>query len=325
MTRTAGKPRVAVCVSSRNRSHLLERLLRSLEAQTLPTSQFDVIVVNDGSVDDTAEMLARVSQSSSLRLQTIHRETSGGPAAGRNSAWRAATSDFIAFTDDDCVPVAGWLEAGLTALADRRQIVVGGVRPNPDQLELDGPFAHTWTIGRAEMRGFATANIFYRRADLDELGGFDERYPNPACEDTDLGLRAEEQGVAVEFCADALVWHDVRPDGVIGKIRDQSRWSDIPLIFREHPDARGAMLQHRVFWKQTHVDLLLLLAGVALTPVSRRALLATVPWIHRRLCPGHSDWSAPLRVSSLPGQLAVDLAELTAMVRGSIRHRSLVL
>jgi len=318
-------PAVAVCVSSRNRAALLGRLLDHLEHQSLPTSSFEVLVVDDGSDDETPAVLEAARQRMALRLQTMRNETSRGPAAGRNAAWRAATAPVIAFTDDDCVPTREWLERALEAMGGRRRVVVGRVDPNPDQSAHAGPFAHTWVIRAAQARSFATANVLFRRDDLVALDGFDERYRNPACEDTDLGLRAEEQGVEVVFAPDALVWHDVRPGTWRDKVRDQARWADLALVFRSHPAARRELLHRGVFWKPSHADLLLLLLGVAAAPRDRRALALALPWLHRRLCTETTDQPWSLLLPALPGLLAVDLAELAAMVRGSIRYRTLVL
>jgi len=318
-------PKISICVSSRNRAPLVQRLLSSLEQQTVPPDEFEVIVVDDGSDDATPMVLKEAEANSPLQLRTMRHPSSLGPAAGRNAAWRAARAPYIAFTDDDCVPLPDWLATGLGEVSAGRRVVVGRVEPNPEQLRRNGLFAHTWVMRAAEMRWFATANIFYSRADLEMLDGFDERYRNPACEDTDLGLRAEEADVEVMFCSDALVWHDVRPGRAMDKVRDQARWADIPLVFRSHPDARRQMLHRGLFWKPAHRDLLLLLAGVAAGARAPAALALAVPWLHRKLCADSQGQPWSLLVPALPGLLAVDVAELVAMIRGSIRHRSLVL
>jgi len=317
-------PAVAVCVSTRNRAPLLRRLLQELEQQTL-RDEFEVVVVDDGSDDDTGAVLQAAVERGVLRLSTLRHEQSQGPAAGRNAAWRHTSARVIAFTDDDCVPVPTWLEAGLAAMADARRVVVGRIEPNPDQLTHDSPFAHTWTIRAAQVRSFATANVLYRRADLAALDGFDETYRNPACEDTDLGLRAEEAGAEIVFSDDVLVWHDVRPGTALDKVRDQARWADLPLVFRTHPRMRRDLLHHGLFWKPAHADLLLLLAGAVLAPRTKRALTLAIPWLHRKLCADAQDDPWSLLLPALPGLLAVDAAELVAMLRGSIRHRTLVL
>jgi hypothetical protein len=211
----------------------------------------------------------------------------------------------------------------MAAMGDRRRVVVGRVEPNPDQLANDGPFARTLSIGPAQVRSFATANVFYRRGDLAALGGFDPRFRRPAGEDTDLGLRAERDGAEVVFDNDAFVWHDVEPGGVVAMVRDQARWSDLALVFAAHPQMRRMLLHRGIFWKPTHGDLLLLLAGLAGVRAHKRSLLLALPWLHRRLCAESDEaWTV---LPALPGLLAVDVAELVAMVRGSVKHRTLIL
>ncbi len=327
MTTGAGDapPRVSVCVSTHNRAALLPRLFAALAAQTLPAAQLEVVVVDDGSTDRTEEVLADLARQAPFVTRVLRHPVSRGPAAGRNAAWRAAASASIAFTDDDCTPAPGWLRAGLERLEAGRRVVVGRVERNPEQAHRDGTFARRLVVGPAEKRWFATANIFYRREDLELLGGFDERFHNAACEDTDLGLRAEAVGVDVEFVSAALVFHDVRAAGAWDRVRDQLRWSDLPLVVRLHRSARADLLQHGVFWRRTHPELFALLGGLALARRRPPALALAAPWLHGKLCRDLAGQSPAAALADLPGLLAVDLAEVVAMVRGSIRYRTLVL
>jgi N-acetylglucosaminyl-diphospho-decaprenol L-rhamnosyltransferase len=123
-------PRVAVVVSTRDRAERLPRLIAALQAQTLAKSEFEVVMVDDGSVDGTPEVLERARRQGGLRLTTLR--TSGlGPAAGRNLGWRSTDCAVVAFTDDDCQPGSGWLQAGLAALGPAGKVVVGRTCPPP--------------------------------------------------------------------------------------------------------------------------------------------------------------------------------------------------
>jgi glycosyltransferase involved in cell wall biosynthesis len=320
------RPLVSVCVSTKNRAHLLTRLLAALEAQTLSRESIELVVTDDGSTDGTAHILDSLAASSPIAMTVLRHEHSLGPAAGRNSAWRAARGGVIAFTDDDCVPVPRWLEQGLALVGDTPVVVVGRVEPDPAQTPAYGLFAHSWVMRAAEARWFATANCFYRRVDLEAVGGFDERFPNAACEDTALGLTVEhEVGAAVVFAASALVHHDVRRATVRDKVRDQARWAELALVLREHPEQRTALLYRGLFWKRSHADLLLMLLGAAGATRRPASLLLALPWLDGKLCRERTE--APLRqvVPALGGLLAVDLAELVAMIRGSVRHHRLIL
>jgi glycosyltransferase involved in cell wall biosynthesis len=323
-TAKAAPPVVSVCVSTRDRAARLGRLLQALERQTLPLKQFEVVVTDDGSTDDTSEVLRAAAQRRALRIKTLRHDKSTGPAAGRNAAWRAASAPVIAFIDDDCTPSNGWLAAGLSGLDDA-DVVVGAVTRHPDQAHRTSRFARELVVGRDQVRWYATANIFYRRSDLDALGGFDESYPGAAGEDTDLGFRAEERGLRTGFVPSAIVFHDVTAAGPREAVRDQARWSALALVFASHPEQRAQTLHHRVFWRPTHAEVLMLAAAVALgarLPVAR-ALAG--PWLHRKLCTERNDVPLGVAVAELPGALAVDVAGLVAVLRGSVRHRTLLL
>lgn len=315
---------VSVCVSTRDRAERLDRLLRALTKQTLPSTSFEVVVADDGSRDSTAEVLDRWSATAPFALTVLREETSRGPAAGRNRAWRAARGIRIAFTDDDCVPVPEWLEQGLQTLLPGT-IAVGRIDRDPTNKEPAAAFVRDMRVTRAEVRWYATANLFIARADLERLGGFDERYRSAACEDTDLGLRAEAVGLRPVFAARALVHHDVVPASVLDKVRDQRRWADIALLIREHPEARQDLLYRGVFWRRTHAELLMLVAGLVLAPRRRWSLVLTIPWLHGKAATPQLDRTPTEVARLLPALLLIDAAETAAALEGSVRYRTLVL
>lgn len=226
-----------------------------------------------------------------------------GPAAARNTGWRAARAPVVVFTDDDCLPTPGWLVA---LAAPPQDVVVGRVRPEPGRRL--GPLSRSLTV-HAALPWFQTANVRYPRALLERLGGFDEAYPHPAGEDTDLGWRALEAGASVAFASDALVHHAVHELGLVAGVRDAGRWASAVRTVKRHPGLR-AHLHRRIFWKPTHERLLLAAAAVALAPRTRGVSLAlVVPY--GRMRRGRAA--------------AVDVAEVVAMLRGSLAARTLLL
>jgi hypothetical protein len=322
---TEAVPLIAACVSTRDRAARLDRLLHALEDQTLPPEQFEVVVTDDGSVDETPDVLRAAEERGWLRIRWLRHDRSTGPAAGRNAAWRFATAPLIAFVDDDCTPASKWLAAGLARLETDADVVVGAVARHPDQAHRTGRFARELVVGRDQIRWYATANIFYRRRDLEVLGGFDESYRGAAGEDTDLGFRAEERGLRAGFEPAALVFHDVTAAGARAAAADQARWSAIAQLFASHPDQRARTLHHGVFWRPTHAEVLLLAAAVVLGRRAPAARALAGPWLHRKLCAERDDESLAVAVAELPGALAVDVAGFLAVVRGSIKHRTLLL
>src|SRR5690606_26512499 len=124
----------------------------------------------------------------------------------RNEGWRNARGPVIAFTDDDTVPDAGWLAAGLAAMVDGVAAVTGRIEmplpAKPSDIEVDAA-----GLTRAE---FVTANCFVRRDVLEEVNGFDERFSMAWREDSDLHFNLLERGHKIVRAPDALVVHPLR-------------------------------------------------------------------------------------------------------------------
>jgi glycosyltransferase involved in cell wall biosynthesis len=311
-------PVATVCVSTYNRADRLDRLLGSLAAQDI--SGFDVVVYDDASSDETPSVLARWSER--LTLTALRGDVNAGPAKGRNAAWRQARGSLVLFTDDDCVPDPSWVRGHL--VVSRPDVVsVGRVEPDPEQASHTGPFSRTLQVADASL--FHTANVGYPRDLLERLGGFDERFRRAAGEDTELGLRALEAGAHAVFLPTALVRHDVRPSSLVAAVREATKWTDIPLVVARHPEATARLTYSRRWWRKTHP--VTVLAVASLLGAARRPglVLGTLPWLRLR--------TGELRVDArrrhwpwvLPAQLVVDAVEVGTLVRGSVRHRKLLL
>ena len=309
-------PRIAVVVATRDRAFRLSLLLDALRAQQLDADAFEVVVVDDGSQDATPLLLADAERAGDLDLRVLRREPAGGPAAARNLGWRAVRAPLVAFTDDDCRPSEGWLDA-LLAAADEHPGVVfqGRVEKDPSQMDAMSPFAHTYEVHGFDQ-GFATANMLYPREILERLEGFDETFLLPAGEDTDLGWRAIEAGAEIQFIPGALVYHGIVPTGALARFRATSRWTSTVRNYPRHPGMRKVK---GLFWRQNHWELFRFLVALALP---RRLgivrLYLAAPYVKHLT----DRRTGPLLA---PYLLALDLAEVLAVVRGAIRYRVLVL
>jgi GT2 family glycosyltransferase len=311
------EPRVSVVVATRDRVGRLRKLLDSLEAQTV--SDLEVIVVDDGSVRGTPELMRRYREGevegSSLVVRDVRREVAGGPSAARNDGWPLARAPLVAFVDDDCVATPGWVEALLAAAdADPGAVVQGRTLPNPREESKLGPHSRSLWV---EEPGpyYQAANILYPRALLEELGGFDaEAFPHVG-EDTDLAWRALAAGAAIEWAPDALVHHAVHDLGPIGALRMAARWTPSIRLFARHPELRAAHLTYGLFWKGTHYLLVRFLFALLLRRRSRwLALWLGAPYVRNLIERGGS-----------PSYLVQDLVELAAVARGAVRYRTPVL
>jgi len=213
------EPAIAVVIPTFNRSALLERVLAALASQErIAPDAMTVIIVDDGSTDDTADVVARFPGVVYLRQENA------GPAAARNRGWAHAAAGIVAFTDDDTVPSSTWLaDLSEAFTANPRLDAVGGVVA-PLRVTFLTRFVQaeqhaSHGVGPGgEIKYLVTANCAYRREVLATLGGFDESFPSASGEDTDLTLRAQAAGYRMCLVDRALVLHD-HPDHLIPILR----------------------------------------------------------------------------------------------------------
>ena len=208
-------PLVSVIMPAFNQSRYIRAALESVFAQTY--RPVEVIVVDDGSTDDTPAILAAHAD----RVVGV-RQANAGPAAARNSALAHARGDFIAFLDADDL----WHERKI-----ERQMARFGAWP---QLEISVCMVENFWDGdpavEAErfrergyekvMAGIVVQALLARRAVFDRVGSFDTRFR--FCEDTDWYLRAAESKAVVEFLPETLGYrrvHDANMTRIWPKVR----------------------------------------------------------------------------------------------------------
>ncbi|MBI5650218.1 MAG: glycosyltransferase family 2 protein [Chloroflexi bacterium] len=194
--------RFSVVIPTFNRAATLRQTLTALAAQDY--REYEIIVVDDGSTDGTRALIMREFPSVRYLAQTNH-----GPAVARNYGIRESSGEIIAFTDDDCIPPRDWLARLADGYARYPDAMgVGGGLIAPADVLATNLFAQyeryigrvVYAVGDHDyLGGFecpagGTANMSYRRAILDQVNGFDEKFPVPAGEDADLKLRICQRG-----------------------------------------------------------------------------------------------------------------------------------
>lgn len=308
-------------VPTHDRPERLAALLAGLRGQTLAPEAFEVIVVDDGShAPGTQAVLSAELARGALRLRTIRHARARGTAGGRNSGWRLAQAPLVGFTDDDCVPDAGWLTEALAA--SRRHpgaIIQGRTEPNPSELGRRGVFSRTINVDALGPQ-YEACNIFYPLAVLGRVGGFDETFGLfSAGEDTDLAWRALEAGATTAFAPDALVFHAVHELGPVRTLREAMRLTQTPLVFARHPQTR-VMLSRRLFWNGWHYLVIRSILALALPGPLRRFLLTrhAMQLAARARAAGAGPWAVPFL-------FLYDAIETGAVVRGGVRYRTFVL
>lgn len=232
---------ISVVVPTWRRPDLLERCLDALTKQTLEPERYEIVICDDGPDDATREVVhhyAAAHEARGLRIDYLPIRASQGPAAARNAGWRHARAPVIAFTDDDTIPDAHWLERGLAALDDGSCAAAGRIvvplPPQPTDYEADAS-----GLERAE---FATANAFVRRTALVAVGGFDERFTAAWREDSDLQFALLGSGAHIARAPDAIVLHPVRPAQWGVSLAQQKKSRFEALLYSKHRD----LYKHRI-------------------------------------------------------------------------------
>jgi glycosyltransferase involved in cell wall biosynthesis len=313
-------PTVSVVVATHNRAERLAGLLESLRAQTF--TDFEVIICDDASTDDTPRVLA---DARGLSLVTLRNETAGGPARARNAGWRTAQGRLIAFTDDDCVASPGWLQSGVRAWDEKDDCIIQGpVGPIAAEAHRLGAFSYTIQV-TGPTPVYECANIFYPRALLERLGGFDEGFPRPSGEDAELGWRAREAGARPLFDEGAAVEHAVVELGARGYLHRLWNWSYAMRAYRNHPGLRQAQLHDGIFWNLSHYLLARALLGAILA--RHRWAWPLSAWLGKwyvayELAESRAKAGTPWLA---PWWVVRDVVEVAACIRGSIWYRTLVL
>lgn len=200
-------PRVSVVVCSYNGSATIRDTLEGL--QGLEYSDYEVIVVNDGSTDATLEIACEYD------IKLISTDNRGLSSA-RNTGWQEASGEIIAYIDDDAYPDPHWLHYLVHTFSTTDYVGVGGpnIAPPGDGMIADcaanapgGP-VHV-LISDTEAEHIPGCNMAFRREALAAIGGFDPRY-RAAGDDVDICWRLQERGWKIGFHATAMDWHHRR-------------------------------------------------------------------------------------------------------------------
>lgn len=206
--------RVSVVIPAYNAEATLAECLRALAHQSLPASAYEVILVDDGSQDATAEIARRYG------VQLITQPNRGAPAA-RNRGIDAAKASWVAFTDADCIPSRGWLKALLASVewdaaetplgAAGRTLGHGSVGPAARFVDLSGGLDAEHYLSHPRFPFAPSCNLIYRRDLLVRAGGLDERFHTYDACDLHTRLRRLANGPML-LAPRAVVLHRHRAD-----------------------------------------------------------------------------------------------------------------
>jgi glycosyltransferase involved in cell wall biosynthesis len=219
---------ISIIIPTYNRYETLKRNLNLLAAQTISMEEFEVIVVDDGSSDETPRFLTEFAQRSPYALQVITQKNSGQGVA-RNAGIEKATGEILLFLGDDMLTNPDFLSQHLrfhTANPEKEKVCLGLVAWHP---EIKPTHFMRWLItsgvqfkfsdlhrGKpADFHYFYTSNLSLKREFLGSER-FDSSFHGWGFEDTELGYRLQQKGMQLIFHPEAVALHlhEITPDNL---------------------------------------------------------------------------------------------------------------
>ncbi|MHB8173805.1 MAG: glycosyltransferase family 2 protein [Nitrospirota bacterium] len=230
---------ISVVIPAYNAENTIGRTISALLANGVPAES--IIVVNDGSCDGTAGIVKQYPAAKYIY------QKNAGPAAARNTGWKASFSEVVIFTDSDCVPCPGWAEALMAGFDSSDGAKTGAVTGSYDIANSDRilpRIIHEEIKERHDSYGrfvrfFGSYNVAIKREVLEKTGGFDESYRRASGEDNDLSYRVQKLGFKIAFAPDALVghYHTVSLKKYLREQYTHGYWRI--KLYKAHPDKRG--------------------------------------------------------------------------------------
>jgi glycosyltransferase involved in cell wall biosynthesis len=250
---------LSVVIPTYNRLPILQKCLTALENQHLakPIVGYEVIVVDDGSTDETIVWLQQGNLPHLRWFQQEHQ----GPAAARNLGVKQAKGDVIVFIDSDLVVTEQFLQSHARALQQGQQqlgsdrlFTYGSVI---NTCNFDQPTSESFKITDFSAAYFATGNVAIARHWLEQAGLFDTQFQLYGWEDLELGVRLKQLGLKLIKCPEAVGYHWHPPfqleqlPNLIDREIQRGRMG--VLFYQKHPTWEVRMMIqmtwiHRLLW-----------------------------------------------------------------------------
>jgi glycosyltransferase involved in cell wall biosynthesis len=264
---------ISVIIPTFNRFDRLQHALVALAQQTLPRDDFEIIIVDDGSTDDTCERLQSYVDRGEVRY---FKQANAGPARARNAGIRAACGDVLLFLGDDIIATPDLLAEHLLWHRNRPALGVAvlgltkwyhGIDVSP-LMNYEGAAAqfNYHLIGRPEVDPenlpfsfFYTSNVSVKRRFLLEHHlFFDEDFAYAMGEDGELAYRMQPYGMRLVYNTGALAYHEhpttfrsmcarsfIRGQVAVLQVKKHPEWSDLSFLkstFRRQIKRRASRL-----------------------------------------------------------------------------------
>lgn len=213
-------PVVSIIVPTHNRKQILQKVIQGYDRQTVREDIFELLIIDDGSTDGTADLVAECAATGRIALRCLRQECRGA-AVARNRGISEACGEIILFTDDDIIPARTVVEEHLAWHKDhpeRNLAVLGYVEWAPELyptpfmrwLSHAGPYFSYGYLspgGEATVGNFYTCNVSLKLDFLKATGWFDEDFRGCGLEDNEFGYRLFKNGMRLFYNPYAVGYH----------------------------------------------------------------------------------------------------------------------
>jgi cellulose synthase/poly-beta-1,6-N-acetylglucosamine synthase-like glycosyltransferase len=265
---------ISVIIPAYNAASTIRDTIEALLNQNYPKNKYEIIVVDDGSEDNTVKIVK-----SYKRVRLIQQKHKG-PAATRNLGAKKAKGSILLFTDSDCIPSRNWIRNMIESFKDSEIVGVSGTYKTLNKESIVARFIgyeiarnHEVMKKQKYIDFIGSYSAAYRKDIFLKFGGFDESFPIASGEDPELSFRISKAGYKMFFQPKAYVYHR-HPDS-LKKFLKQQFWRGYwrVLLYKKHTDKmfRHAYTPLRLYFEIALLGIsifLLMLGGLRIIPIT---------------------------------------------------------
>jgi len=233
----------SIIIPTYNRGKIIKKVIESLSNQSYPPDKYELIVVDDGSTDNTEEVIRSIHTPCNLRYFRRKKE---GIASARNYGIKKAKGEIIIFVDSDVVVNRDFVKEHVHSHSKGDGIIVRGVVISTETIDKLGKEKKKLTDISTAF--FATGNVSIRKKYLLKVGLFDEDFKEYGWEDLELGVRLKKEGLKVVTNKKAVGYHYKKKPklddipAILEKERMRGRMAAV--FYRKHPTLEVRLMTH---------------------------------------------------------------------------------